>query len=464
MSTHWIKRYLIAGITCIAGGQVFAQQAPSLAELAAKAVAKSYELSNMRLAIQSEQETRKSISEVYLPHLEAGAKYAYLNSNLLADIPSTTLPILNIPVFEGDSEFSTRGNLWTADLTASVVLFSGTKAPKLGKALDHKIEAQERLIEKQRQEIIDKVSTAYDQLILLRQVQLLLTESEKRLQIEKKTAEKAFGYGLITSYELNKVDVAQATLTAKLQEYTGKHRLLLQQLHQLTGVSIEELELIDRELRPFPIDGSATGIGNRPEIAALNAAIEASKYRVAAEKTHWIPKVQALARVGYYGLTDTRMTTPYQNPVTGREIDFRLNRLQAFPSYTVGIGMKWDIFDGFKGRREVNKARIEVQKAENNRAHAEEMLTLNLEKARTEYQLTLKQVAAGETRWNIAQKALALAQKEYKTGLIKLAERISAETDHQQAALDYYQAVFNQRRAAYQLLMATGDLTLEHIN
>src|SRR5690606_23751327 len=150
-----------------------------------------------------------------------------------------------------------------------------------------------------------------------------------------------------------------------------------------------------------------------------------SKYRVAAEKTHWIPKVQALARVGYYGLTDTRMTTPYQNPVTGREIDFRLNRLQAFPSYTVGIGMKWDIFDGFKGRREVNKARIEVQKAENNRAHAEEMLTLNLEKARTEYQLTLKQVAAGETRWNIAQKALALAQKEYKTGLIKLAERIS---------------------------------------
>src|SRR5690606_11418006 len=130
---------------------------------------------------------------------------AYLNNELMVDVPTATLPLLDLPIFDGSSTFSSHGNLWTADLTASAVLFSGTKAPKMGKALDYKIKAEEHLLDKQRQELIDKVSMAYDQLALLRQVQRVLSESQKRLAIEKETAEKAFGYGLITSYELQKV-------------------------------------------------------------------------------------------------------------------------------------------------------------------------------------------------------------------------------------------------------------------
>ncbi len=440
-----------------------AQEAPTLAELANKAIAKSHEITNNELSIRAEKETRQSIRETYVPHVEANGKYAYLNSDLLVDIPTTTLPLLNLPIFDGDTRFGTRGNLWAADVTASAVLFSGTKAPKLGKALDQKIKAQEHLLEKQRQEVIDQVATAYDQLALLKQVQLLLQESEKRLAIEKETAEKAFGYGLITSYELNKVDVAQATLAVKLQEYEGKRNLLLKQLHQLTDVPIATLALIDTDLEIYVLETSTSGIENRPEIAALDAAVEANRYRLAAEKTHWIPKVQAMAKVGYYGLTNAELNTPYQNPATGQQVSLGLNRIQASPSYMVGIGMRWDIFDGFKGKREVNKARIEVMKAENERIHADEMLNLNLEKAQIEYHLANKQTEASEIRRATAQHALRLAQKEYKVGLIKPSERIGAETDYQQAALDYYQSVFHQRRTAHQLLMATGDLTIEHL-
>ena len=456
-------KWLLLWAAVFSCSQGMAQQAPTLAELAERAIAKSYDLANAELAIDAERETRQSIREVYLPHVEANGKYAYLNSDLKVDIPTATLPLLDLPIFEGSTSFPTHGNLWTADLTASAVLFSGTKAPKMGKALDYKIKAEEHLLDKQRQELIDKVSTAYDQLALLKQVNRVLGESRKRLAIEKETAEKAFGYGLITSYELQKVDVAQATLAAKQQEYEGKHDLLLKQLHQLTDVPVDQLEAIDSELLPYSIGNAASGIENRPEIAALDAAIEANSYKIAAEKTHWIPKVQAVARVGYYGLSDAALKTPYHLPVSGQPLRFELNQLQAFPTFTVGIGMKWDIFDGNIGKREVNKARIALKQAENNRAQADELLRLNLDKAQSEYLLANKQLNAAEVRQTTAQKAVQLAHKEYQVGLIKVSERIGAENDYQQAALDYVQSVFDQRRAAFQLLLATGDLTIDQL-
>lgn len=440
------------------------QEVPTLAQLAERAIEKSHSLANAELDIQSERETRKGIKEIYLPRVEANGKFAHVNADVLVDLPTATIPVLNIPLFDGSERFQSRGNLWTSDITASAVLFTGTKAPKMGKALDQKIRAQEFMLEKHRQEIMDRVSTAYDQLALLHQVQHVLEESQKRLEIEKTTAEKAFGYGLITSYELNKLDVAEATLVAGKQEYEGKRRLLLQQLHQLTGVSMDSLALIAHTLQPYSFTAISHGFANRPEVAALDAAIEANRYKLQAERTHWIPQVQALARVGYYGLANGSLKTPYTLPASGQPVHLGIDRLQAFPSYMVGVGFRWNLFDGMQGKRAVNKAKIEVRKAEHERQEAEELLHLNLAKAQTEYELANKQLTTGQARLNTAKNALNIAQKESRVGLIKPAERIAAETDYQQAALDYYQTVFNQRRAAYRLLMATGDLTLEKLN
>ncbi|MNY46355.1 hypothetical protein D3C86_1815270 [compost metagenome] len=64
-----------------------------------------------------------------------------------------------------------------------------------------------------------------------------------------------------------------------------------------------------------------------------------------------------------------------------------------------------------------------------------------------------------EKQMKIAENALTQAGKEFKTGLIKAADLIGAESDYQTASLDFFQAVFNQRRNAIELLKATGSLT-----
>lgn len=438
-------------------------QAPSLTYLAERALEKNYDLANKELTISIDKEIQKTIKESYLPRLEANGKYAYINGELTVDLPTATLPLLNIPIFEESKTFNSSANLWSADLTASMLLFSGTKVPKLNKAMEEKIKGQTILLEKDRQELIDQVSQAYDQLALLKQVHIVLNESEKRLEIEKKTANKAFEYGLITAFEKNKIEVAQATLDAKKQEFLGKKSLLLSQLNQLTGITHTELALIDADLQPYALSNLTGNIEHRPEIEALNAAIQANKFKIEAERTHWIPKVQAVASAKYLGLTNSKLATPYNNPINNNPIELRANKIEAFPTYFVGVGFKWDLFDGFKGKREVNKAKIELRQTENNQKNVNELLNLNLEKSKIDYEVANKQMQTGLKRKDMAEKALNIASKEYNIGLIKPSDRIVAENDYQQAALDYLQSVFNQRRAAFNYFKATGTLTIDKL-
>lgn len=447
-------------MVCVEGN---AQEAPGLSMLAERAIAKSYDLGVSRLDIEIDRETRKRIGESYLPRVEANGSYAYSNSELTAELPAGLAGMLNVPALAGSNTFQTAANVWSADLSTSVLLFSGTKVPKLNKAMAYQISAKEELLEKQRQEIIQEISAVYDQLALLRQVEVLLQGAEKRLDAEKTTAEKAFQYGLITAYERSKVDLAQANLTTRQASYQGRRILLLKKLHEMTGIPMDSLALISPVLAVYTLGQSVHEVTNRPEIAALDAAREAANYKVSAEKTYWLPQAKALASVRYFGLTNLDVQTPFVHPATGQTIGFGPTNQRLFPAYFLGVGFHWNIFDGLQGKREVRKARLQLQQAEMKRQHVEELLDLNLDKATVEYEIANKQVAANKERMDLSAKALEVAQKEYKIGLIKPTERITAENDYQQAAMDYLQAVFDQRRAAFDCLLATGELTIDKL-
>lgn len=164
-------------------------------------------------------------------------------------------------------------------------------------------------MEKTRDEVITTVSRAYDQLALIHQSKIVLDESKRRLDANRKTADKALGYGLITPYDHKKIELAQATLDAKVVEYEGKKELLLTQLEVLTGVEKERLRLINPVLVPVESLPLQKSIEERAEIRALDHGINAADYKIQAERTWWIPKVQLMASLYYIGLYNNRIKT-----------------------------------------------------------------------------------------------------------------------------------------------------------
>ena len=437
---------------------------PSLHELVDSAINRDYTLANKLLDIQLTQIDAKKLKDATLPTLEFVAKDAFLLSSF--NVNSTdiiNIPQLNVNIKTGDNRFTTTGNLLAANAGASVLLYSGGKIPQLKKALKYKADAQRILTEQDKQQITGNIIQAYDQLALLKQVKKVLELSAVRLDGYRKTADKALNYGLSTPYERQKIEVAQAQLASKIQDYEGKLSLVLEQLSLLTHIDKERLLLVDKELVTIavPMEG---GIENRAEVRALEAKQQAQRYQINAARTWFIPKVLASSSLGYTGFMAGHISSSEPLIAGGTtKLSANFPNLNIFPLFNVGIGLKWEIFDGNAGKHEIESARIEYQQTENEKREANEKLELNLAKCKVDYKTAHTQIQLAVTQQQTAQNALTQATKEYRTGLIKSLQLIDAENDFEQAALGYVQSVYNQRRAAAALLMATNSLTVQAV-
>ncbi|GLU55175.1 hypothetical protein Dfri01_46360 [Dyadobacter frigoris] len=462
MRRHFLYSFCLLCVLSI--GKIHAQlKEPSLKELVEAAINKDYRLANQRLDVALTEVDQRLLKEAYLPRVDISGKEAFLFSSFAVKSQEIQIPQLDIDIKTGRNRFSMVSNLVMAGAGGNMLLYSGGKIPHLKRALEEKVKAQTEIMEKDRQEIIGAITAAYDQLALLKQIRLVLDDSEKRLAENKKTADKAFGYGLITKYEHQKIEVAQAQLASKIQDYEGKRTLVLRQLFLLTDVESERLALINNGLNPLEGPLTDNNIENRAELKALDAAIEANRFKIKAEKTWFVPKVQAAASLGYLGLLGGHLSSRDPVSLTGEKLSAGMPNLNILPTFNIGVGFKWDLFDGNQGKREVQKAEIEFSKTKNERKEVEEKLELNLTKSQTDFTSALSQVQVRYKQQETADNALKQATKEYRTGLIKSSQLIDAEEDFQQAALGFIQAVYNQRRSYIDLLKATGNLTIQAI-
>ena len=448
-----------------------AQSAPTVKELIDAAMTKDAAIEQQNLESKSNLLDQQKLKDIFLPTVEISGKGGYLNATARFISPEIAIPAIK-PIFPGavfpegtfNNNFTLSGFDAAAKVEAKALLYSGGKVKYLKQALTEKNNATQALQVKNQDEVITQISKAYDQFALVIESKKVLDESKKRLDANKKTAEKALGYGLITPYDYKKIELAQATLNSKMVEYEGKKELLITQLHLLTGIDKERIALINPKLEKIEYLVTDESIDNRAELKALDFGIKAIDAKIKAEKTWWIPKVQASTSLSYMGFYNTNLSSSKElMPGTGAKLDYDLTNLNLLPIFQAGIGFKWDVFDGNEGKHEVEKAKIEREILESKKSDAERKLQLNLANNQTNYNIADSQIEMKAKARQIARNALTQAEKEFRYGLIKATQLIEAENDLEVAELDYQTAVFNQRRAAIELMKSTQNLSIEKL-
>ncbi|WP_284464636.1 TolC family protein [Chryseobacterium sp.] len=446
----------------------WAQSAPDFKELLDSAMVRD---SNLKMQITQNKLTdldEHKLKDIFLPTLELSGKAGYLNGTARLTSPEINLaPFINIPEGTFNNNFNVSGFSGVAKADAKMLLYSGGKVKYLKKAVEEKKRSEDILLEKTRDEVMATISKAYDQLALIHQSKKVLDESKKRLDINKKTADKALGYGLITPYDHKKIELAQATLDAKVVEYEGKKELLLTQLYILTGINRDRLRMIDPTLSPVELLAAEKGIEQRAEIRALEHGINAANYKIKAEKTWMIPKVQLMASAYYIGLYGNRIKSS-ENVVPavpalgyeGKKLDWSPNNINVFPLITAGIGFKWEIFDGKEGKHAEETAKVGKEVLQNQKEDALKKLSLNLANNQTNYDIATAQITLKAKQKELAKSALVQAEKEFRYGMSKSSQLIDAENDLEAAELDYQNAIFNQRRAGIELMRSTQELDI----
>jgi len=470
---------------------------PELKELIGLSVNKNRKIVEKDIDKQITMVQQKAVRSAYIPKVELGGKYLFAYSTVSSDIGdingfesisrlqefmetpafSSLFPDLaglaneitqlgqlmeqqgmSAPSISKDLDGSFYGNYYGLDATAKMLLYSGGQVPNTSKALIEKIKAQEALLDKSRSEVISEVITYYDQLALLNQAKLVLDESATRLEAEKKYARLALENGFATSFDTLRIAVASANLNSKLANYESKKILLHKKLAQLSGKPANSFISSTPKLEMLLFTDTTTDISNRAELRALSAGVEAQRFMLKASKSHYLPKVQALASIRYDNIFNAN--TDMSSPIP---MDLKINQMGLGPTYIVGAGFKWDIFDRSGGSSKVKQATLEVNKAENAREQARELLQLNQIKVITNYQASISQLVYKEQQRKAAWMALNMAQKSYKEGLINITERLATETEVQNAELEYLQAVFAQRQAVLECYKSNGNLTLANI-
>lgn len=411
---------------------------------------KNTQLENKKTALD-----REEVKGKLLPSITATGFYGYLNTGTSIDFPSQTLALTGLNLFEG----ATKGNLSTQMGSAGVlvkqVIFSGLQITNAQKALEQKFKAQALLSEASYDQLAQEVIFSLDQLMLLKEVSLLIADSEKRLNKEHLKVVRAIENGFAIPYDRDKIKLAMLELESKKAEVESSRDLLFYKLEELTGLTFEEISAISYSLNSILL-GENDMIMHRKELEALEASQKAYEFLLKKEKGAKLPVLFAFGNVSYVSAFGTTAKVN-DLPILG-DIEMKSKNFQMAPLFAVGVGAKWSIFEGKTHKSMIEKAKIDLEINTNKIQDTKEKLSLLQRKTKADYELAIKKIRVNEQQMIIAKNNLKLASRQFEEGLQDVTERLEAENEYYKQSLSYFYQILNQRSAATDVLKANGNL------
>ncbi len=415
---------------------------------------KSYETEKVNLEITAVKANK-------LPHVSAMGAYGYLQSNGSLDLPTLSLPILNVGLFEGATDFRMNTQVAFAGMSVRQVIFSGLQIPNAEQALKEKVKVQNFLTEVGKESLAKEIAASFDQLMLLHEVDRLIVDSEKRLVRERDKVNKGIANGLAIPYDRDKLKLALLELEEKKIELAGNRRLLIKKIQQETLLSSAQLEGIRYQLSPVYLSTIPENVAERSELKALAASGRAYEFLYKKEKGSALPTVFAFGSANYLNLFNTDLRIK-DRPLVG-DINLSSHSFKGSPNLMLGIGLKWDVYTGGAHQSKVRQVQLEQKINSAKQLEAEEKLGLLLDKNKVNYQITNQKLKVGAQQLDVAKNNLQIASRQLQEGLIDVTELLASENDYYKVNLNYFSNVLQQRVAALELLHASGRL-LQSIN
>ncbi|SEL73354.1 Outer membrane protein TolC [Maribacter orientalis] len=438
----------------VAQYEVIGQQLdPELAQLIAKGLDKSHGIKINGFEAEQAKVDQRLAKSTFLPKVTINGSYTRLNDDITFDSDTRNLLVATqrllikeatgIPFnaeFPNDVPLTEITNLQDKNILRSSVdldwvLFSGFEASNAFKASRHKEASFNYLGMAEKDKLALKIIETYDKLALVYASEEVLNTSKNYLNEQEYYVKKSIQNGLATPIGRKKIELAQQQLKTKQLEYNQNKILLIEVLHQLTNENRERLRLIEPQLRPFVNDSLST-IQKRNEVKALEEAEKATLYKAKMEKNSFVPK---LALKGHYEF-----------------IEDDLSLLD--PIWFVGMGLKWNIFDGNQSYLNSKKSVIEGRKYREQIEDAQEMISLGITKAELGYNSSLQKINMVQKEIELAKDTYKMVNKQYKNDLASITDMLEALNDLEKSNFKLQESFFDQRRAFIELLYAKGSL------
>jgi outer membrane protein len=373
-----------------------------------------------------------------LPQVRFGTDYNYY-----LQIPKQVVPEKNFdPVNGRDGEFleltfalrqSFNVGLNAEWLALDGTYFYGLKAARLFRDFRQKeLAAVEKNV---RDAVIDAYLPA-----------LIIEENLKNLDKNIKTTEQLlketraiYKEGFVEVLDITRLELSLATLITQKKSLQRQKEMVVNSLKFTLGYPMSEELAIADDLEAIytaavPEELTQTlDVKTRPEYQTAQMGIELNELNIKRYKAGYLPSL--------------RLFGSYQQAWQGN----KLNEGFWFPNSLVGARLVMPIFDGFMKKGQIQRAQLDLEKANLQMNDLERGIYLEVENAKTAYLNATERLADEDY-------TLDLAQDIYDTAVIKYKEGVGSSVELIQAEQLLYDVQRNRIQAMYDVLLAKKGL------
>jgi outer membrane protein TolC len=407
------------------------------------AMQNSVPVRNALIDIKIQKEVNRQVTSAALPQVNGSIS---LNDYLV--IPTSLLPaeiVGGTPGTYFPVQFGVKYNA-TGGIDLSQLLFDGQVFVGL-QARRASLDFYQKQADVTKEQIKANVYKIYYQLVVGRKQLGAIDANIERFDKLLNDTRAIYQNGFAEKLDVDKVNVQLNNLRTekvKIESQLDAGNVALKFLMNLPQKDSLVLTdtLSEQELKDNLLEQSYN-YGDRSEYKLLQVAQELGRYNIRRYKLSYLPTIAAFAS--------------YSKNAQRQKFNF-FNDGSWFTTSIVGLSMKIPIFDGLYKQSSIRKARLELQKTNQNIEQLKASIDADVEQARLKIGSALITVDNQKRNMDLAVQVYNATKLKYEQGLGSNQEIYAAQTELKVAQSNYYGALYDAIVARIDYLKATGKL------
>lgn len=408
------------------------------------AIKNSSRVKNALVDIKIQLQTNREVTSAALPQLSG-----YISGTDYLDIPTSLLPgeFFGQPGTYIPVQFGVKYNA-TYGVELKQLLFDGQVFVGL-QARDASIEYANTNVAVTQEMIKSNINKIYFQLVVAKKQLELFDINIERTDKLLHDTKALFDNGFAEKLDVDKVSVNISNLRTDKLKVENRIKTGYIALKYLLGMPVrEQLVLTDTldeaTLRESLPETDTSLYQNRKEFQLLKVVEKLGQYNIKRYKMSYLPTVSA--------------NFSYAQNAQRQKFDFFKSGEPWFKSTYIGLRIDVPIFDGFAKDSRIKKARLELEKTQNNIVDLKNNITTEIDTARISLQNALVALDEQKKNMELAEQVYNQTKKKYEQGLGSNLEVTNAEAELKTAQNNYFSSLYDAVVARIEFLRATGKL------
>lgn len=324
---------------------------------------------------------------------------------------------------------------WNVKGLATVPLYTGGALTAGRRAARSGVQATTALAEAVRQTLAFETVRAFHTVQKTRAFVRAAAAAVESFEQHRALAQKRFAAGTLLRADVLDIEVRLAQAREELARAHNARALALQGLRTLLGLDAGDFDVVESTPEVPAPEAATADLTARPEVAAARHQIEAAQAQTRVARSGYLPRLAAFGSVDY-------------------DRGWKLEGEGT--SYTTGLLLQWNLFDGRLTRGKVAEARAQLDMAQEQERKLQLGLKFELEQARLNLREAQERLAVTAQAIAQAEESVKLTRDRFEQGLALTIQLLDAETALTLARVRRAEAEADQRIAIAALRRALG--------